>query len=535
VPRPAADAPGPDSPEVARELRAAAAAGFVLARNEGAALPLDRATLRRVALIGPNAGEARTLGGGSATVFPPYTVSPLDGLRVALGDGVTIEHSPGVRNTDRIPPARLDLLRLPDGSGPGLEVRLFGSDGGLLAREHRRGAALTWLGSFTDGRPISDVAAVEVHTVIRAPEAGTYQIGASGLGPFRLTLSDRVVVDGTIELPPDADPVEAFMRPPQRTVPVELDAGAEVTVALRHEPLSASGFGDAPLAGVMFQLNAARVVSDNEELERAAALAAAADVAIVVVGTTEEVESEGFDRSSLALPGRQDELVRRVVAANPHTVVVVNSGAPVLLPWRDEVAAVLLSWFPGQEFGNALADVLLGDVEPGGRLPTVWPETESGPVPSTRPVDGVLEYPESIHIGQRGYDRAGVRPAFPFGHGFGYTTWEYLDVAGSAGGGALRVRLRNTGARPGREVVQVYASRPESAVERPVRWLAGFAAVEAAAGAEVVADVTVATRAFQHWDAEAHAWVTEPGRFTLHVGPSAADLRLVMELEPAAA
>ena len=142
--------------------------------------------------------------------------------------------------------------------------------------------------------------------------------------------------------------------------------------------------------GVSFQLNLAPPHGDDdEEIERAVALAGAADAAVIVVGTTEEVESEGFDRDSLALPGRQDELVRRVAGANPDTIVVVNGGAPVLLPWAEDVAAVLLAWFPGQEFGNALADVLLGGAEPGGRLPTTWPADERG-LPSTRPVDGVL-------------------------------------------------------------------------------------------------------------------------------------------------
>jgi beta-glucosidase len=165
------------------------------------------------------------------------------------------------------------------------------------------------------------------------------------------------------------------------------------------------GFGEAEPAVVTFQLNLAKQASDEEELEHAVALAAEADVAVVVVGTTEEVESEGFDRDALALPGRQDELVRRVAAANPRTVVVVNAGAPVLLPWANQVPAVLVTWFPGQEFGNALADVLCGDREPGGRLPTVWPAAEHDHLPSTRPVDGRLVYAESIHVGNCAYDR----------------------------------------------------------------------------------------------------------------------------------
>jgi beta-glucosidase len=532
-----AAAPWPDD-AVAAELREGAAAGFVLVRNaqvEGApVLPLDRPVLRRVAVLGPNAEVARTLGGGSATVFPPYTVSPVDGLRAALGTGVRVEHGRGVRSTDRLPVAPTSLLHHPETGESGVQVKFVAPDGRVLGREDRASAAPTWLGTFMPGLPVTDAAAVEVHTRVRAPEAGTYRVGVSGLGHARLTLADQVVLEGRIELPPGADPVEGIMRPPQRSVPVELQAGEEVPVVLRFEPAPGEGFGDAEIAIVTFQLNVARQTSDAEELDQAVALAAGADVAVVVVGTTEEVESEGFDRDSLALPGRQDELVRRVAAANPRTVVVVNAGAPVLLPWADQVPAVLVAWFPGQEFGNALADVLLGDREPGGRLPTVWPAAEHGHLPSTRPIDGRLVYAESIHLGNSGYDRAGTEPLCPFGHGLGYTTWEYLEVTAPAqvdsDGAVVTVRVRNSGTRPGREVVQVYASRPDSAVERPSRWLAGFAAVTAGPGQEVEVEIAVPARVLAHWDSESHAWTIEQGRFHLEVGRSYGDQRLATDV-----
>jgi beta-glucosidase len=532
-----AAAPWPDD-AVAAELREGAAAGFVLVRNaqvEGApVLPLDRPVLRRVAVLGPNAEVARTLGGGSATVFPPYTVSPVDGLRAALGTGVRVEHGRGVRSTDRLPVAPTSLLYHPETGESGVQVKFVAPDGRVLGREDRASAAPTWLGTFMPGLPVTDAAAVEVHTRVRAPEAGTYRVGVSGLGHARLTLADQVVLEGRIELPPGADPVEGIMRPPQRSVPVELQAGEEVPVVLRFEPAPGEGFGDAEIAIVTFQLNVARQTSDAEELDQAVALAAGADVAVVVVGTTEEVESEGFDRDSLALPGRQDELVRRVAAANPRTVVVVNAGAPVLLPWADQVPAVLVAWFPGQEFGNALADVLLGDREPGGRLPTVWPAAEHGHLPSTRPLDGRLVYAESIHLGNSGYDRAGTEPLCPFGHGLGYTTWEYLEVTAPAqvdsDGAVVTVRVRNSGTRPGREVVQVYASRPDSAVERPSRWLAGFAAVTAGPGQEVEVEIAVPARVLAHWDSESHAWTIEQGRFHLEVGRSYGDQRLATDV-----
>ncbi|MGW3287669.1 beta-glucosidase [Streptomyces sp. NPDC001002] len=525
-----------DAVSVAARLRETAAAGFVLARNEDAALPLDRGVLTRVAVLGPNAATARTLGGGSATVFPPYTVSPLDGIRAALGEDVEVTHGIGVTPQTRIPVAALSYLRHPDGFGEGVEVRFLSADGTLLGSERRAGGAYTWMGSYGPGVPTEQVARVEVHTVIRAADAGRYAIGGSGIGRFRLAVAGVEVFDVRLQLPPGADLVEGLMTPPQHLHTVDLAAHEETPVVLTHDVDSVSAGDSIGDAVTMFQLNLQPPHgSDDEEIERAVALARAAEVAVVVVGTTEEVESEGFDRDSLALPGRQDELVRRVAEANPRTVVVVNSGAPVLLPWAEEVAAVLLAWFPGQEFGNALADVLLGVREPGGRLPTGWPVSERG-LPATVPVDGVLAYDEGLFIGYRGDGRAGWQPPrYAFGHGLGYTTWEYVsidvpDEVPTVFDFTAEIRIRNTGTRHGKEVVQVYAGRPGGAVERPVRWLAGFAVVEAGAGEEAVATVTVDARAFEHWDTEAGDWAVELGTFTLEAGPSSTNLPLTADI-----
>ncbi|MEU7749645.1 glycoside hydrolase family 3 C-terminal domain-containing protein, partial [Nonomuraea sp. NPDC049158] len=510
---------------VAAEVRAAAAAGFVLVRNEGGALPLAPAELRGIAVLGPNAEVARTLGGGSATVFPPYTVSPLDGLRAALGDGVEVTHAIGVVAHTRTPIARAPWLCLPDaadGTGHGAEVRYLDGDGSVLAVERRDGGAFNWvMGSYPEGVVPERLAVIEVRAQIRATEEGTYLIGSSGLGRHRLLVAGEEAYDVVLTLPPGADMVEAMLTPPQWTHPVRLAAGESVEVTLVHDRERTEG----GLPGPALQLNLQTPHgTDEEEIERAVALARAADVAVVVVGTNEEVESEGFDRTSLALPGRQDDLVRRVAAANPRTIVVVNSGAPVLLPWHEEVAAVLLTWFPGQEYGNALADVLLGHAEPGGRLPTSWPLHE-GDRAATQPVDGVLTYDEGPAIGYRGQ----IEALYPFGHGLGYTTWEYgaAEVRHVDDGvaGEVTVRVRNAGDRPGREVVQVYASRPDSAVERPRRWLAGFATVDAAPGEEVAVTVTVRRRAFEHWDIAAGRWAVEPGTFQLEIGSSSTTSR----------
>ncbi|NUT38451.1 MAG: glycosyl hydrolase, partial [Thermoactinospora sp.] len=250
-------------------------------------------------------------------------------------------------------------------------------------------------------------------------------------------------------------------------------------------------------------------------------VARASDVAVVVVGTTEQAEGEGVDRETLALPGAQDALVSAVTAANPATIVVVNSGGPVAMPWREEVAAVLVGWFPGEEGGNGLADVLLGRAEPGGRLPTTWADRA---LTSTTPRDGVLDYAEGPHIGYRGWLREQEPPAYWFGHGLGYTSWTYEELWAPERivpdrPVRVHVRVRNTGSRPGREVVQVYLSRPHDGD----RWLAGFAAVTAEPGERAEVVVELPARAFQHW---AGAWCTAEGEVRVRAGRSAADLPL---------
>src|SRR3954453_12588112 len=217
------------------------------------------------------------------------------------------------------------------------------------------------------------------------------------------------------------------MNPPPASAEVELTAGVAVDLRLVYDLSDRSGFAAHAMA---LRLGTEPADVDADALiAEAAAAATAAGGARGGGGTNSLVESEGYDRDTLALPGRQDDLVRAVAAANPRTVVLVNAGGPGLLPWRDDVAALLIGWFGGQEFGNAVADVLLGVAEPGGRLPTTWPSTEADvPVLSCTPVDGVVEYAEGIHIGYRAWLKAGATPAYWFGSGQGYTRLELTEV-----------------------------------------------------------------------------------------------------------
>jgi beta-glucosidase len=512
--------------ELTAELRSSSAAGMVLLSNDGL-LPLSVSSLRQVAVIGPNAATARTLGGGSATVFPPYVVSPLEGLRAALGEEIMIAHTRGVRSSERTDVAPVDFMQLPDSSGPGVEVIFFDAEDRELGRQRRQIGSMIWWGPVQEGLFAGNIDHLTLHTRLRVPESGRYSVGTSGLGEVRLGIDGTTVFDEVITPELGADVVETIMKPPQQLAAVELEAGREVVVELAYRPEANTELGGAEVTMLTVQLNVERLIDEQTEFDHAVTLAAESDVAVVVVGTSEEVESEGFDRTSLALPGRQDELVSAVAAANPRTIVVVNSGAPVLLPWANEVAAVLVSWFPGQEFGNALADVVTGAVEPAGRLPVTWPASEEG-LPPVTPVNGELPYDEGLLIGYRWYLATDRAPAFPFGHGLGYSTWGYQDM--TVDGDTVTMTVRNTGNRVGREVVQLYASRADSRVQRAPRWLVGSAVVDAEAGAAVQASITVGDHSFRHWDSSAHAWTTEPGTYQLHAGRSVVDLPLSSEI-----
>jgi beta-glucosidase len=514
--------------------REAAAEGAVLVKNAGE-LPWSPASLTKVAVIGHNALHARTQGGGSATVLPDEIVTPIEGIRAAL-PGADVTYALGAVVQEGVAEIPLDRLTNPRTGEPGLVVTFRDAGGAELFTEDRRSTALVWFGGDA---PIQASASVELRTTFTPDATGEILLG------FATAKHGRVHVDGVLVL--DDQPViegtdlgAAFLAPPSVTAAVRVEAGVPVDVRAEFELASAGNALDGALS-VTFGI--APDDSDPDRLIAEAVEAArAAEVAVVVVGTNSKVESEGYDRENLDLPGRQDELVRAVAAVNPRTVVVVNSGSPVLLPWRDEVAAVLLGWFGGQEFGDAIADVLFGAAEPGGRLTTSWPAAlEDVPVLDVTPEDGRLEYSEGIHVGYRAWLRSGRTPAYPFGFGLGYTTWSFdaIDVilrepqdgADAAGGHAeasgdatVHVTLTNIGDRAGKHVVQVYAEREDSTVERPVRWLVGFAVVRAEAGETVVASVPVAARRFAHW--ADGGWQVEPGEYTLLAGSSVADLSL---------
>lgn len=512
--------------QAAAFARRAGAMGMVLARNDGL-LPLAPDSVTRIAVIGQNAAAARTQGGGSATVLPARVVSPLEGVRAAYPDA-EVSYCLGAVVREGIAELPASELVNPVTGEPGVRARFLDRDGEEIWAEDRRATFLTWLGGDA---PVARTARLALDAIWTPGSSGRVRLG------FAATGRAAVLADGALLVEADTraagtDVGSVLLGPPGAAAELEVTAGVPVTLSAWYERPP----DNTRMNAMAFRLGAAPVTAGPEELIRQAAeAAAAADAVVLVVGTSADVESEGFDRADLRLPGRQDDLARAVLAACPRTVVVVNSGAPVELPWREDAAAVLLGWFGGQEFGHALGDVLTGAAEPGGRLPTTWPAAMADvPVLNVTPDGGVVRYDEGIHIGYRAWLRSGTVPAFPFGSGLGYTTWslDRLDAPPSLaadGTARLEVTLANTGRRPGRQVVQVYASRPDSAVDRPARWLAGFAAVHAEPGQSVTARIEIPARELAYWDG---GWRYEPGSYLLEAGTSVADLplRAVTEL-----
>lgn len=507
-------APAPlDGPAFAKE---AAVEGTVLLQNSGV-LPLDLAGLTKVAIIGHNAKDARTQGGGSATVLPEKVVSPLDAIRAAL-PAAEVSYEIGAVVQEGVAEIPLASIENPVTGGPGVRVSFHGADGTELFAEDRRATALVWFGGDA---PIGASRTIVLETRYTPAESGEIQLGFAGANPGRIFVDGELVLDD-VPVIEGTDLGAAFLNPPSITSAVTVEAGRAVDLRAEFTRESRGALDGA----LSVTLGIAPERTDPDELiARAAAAASAAEVAVVVVGTNSKVESEGYDRVDLDLPGRQDDLVRAVAATGTPTVVVVNAGSPVVLPWAGEVAAIVQGYFGGQEFGHAIAEVLTGAAEPGGRLPTTWPAALADvPVADVTPVDGRLVYAEGLHIGYRAWLKDDVQPAFPFGHGLGYTTWSWGTA--QRHDDAVEVTLANTGEREGKQVVQVYAERADSTVDRPARWLVGFAVVHAEPGRTVTAVVPVPARRLAHWAGE---WLVEPGAYTLRVGSSVSDLPLSVE------
>jgi beta-glucosidase len=520
------------TPERDALARRAVGASVTLLRNEAVStgsngdgatvLPLAK-DLTSLAVIGPGADPGWDQGGGSAQVSSHQLSNPLTGLRAALPD-TDVRWIRGAALGRFAPPIHHDLLE--DGAW---RVRFWSpsdDQGDPLYETRWRDLRWSFLGRKVPGLKNPTRVRAEFDAVMTPDQSGPWTFFLTAAG------TASVEVDGERVLfhEPQGPEFQIFPQGLEgETVEVELTAGTPVTLRVVL---------DVHTKGVIPHVYAGAQPPDPSiEWEAAAALAAEADAAVVVVGTGLEFETEGEDRPDLVLPGDQDAFVERVLDAQPNTVVVVTTGAPVLLPWLDRAAAVVWAPFGGQEAGNGLADVLTGVVDPGGRLPTSWVHQQADVASDSffPGADGHVTYGEGLLVGQRGLDAAGTEALLPFGHGGSYTTFDWgtpvvQDVL--AGESVwVTVPVTNTGERVGQEVVQVYVGPPGGETGRPIRQLAGFAKATIPAGETVDVSVELKPRTLALWDEGSVAWRVPAGTRTLSIARSAAAIECTVDVE----
>lgn len=525
------DAPGGRSRE-GEVLTRAAAAGFVLLKNERDLLPLRVDAGRgALAVIGPNAVDPCFQGGGSAWVNTGELRAPLDALVEQYAPVVEVRSEQGCRSRNSFLPLELlDARAAGPASRPGLTLTYESENAPATARgveELRRRSFLSWHDGI-DAFPDGTCGTVRMSAWLTPTRAGDHEFSVKGSGPASLRIDGRRVA--ALEAQGERRDVYAALFSPRAGVgTVTLPAGRAVHVeaCMRHEP------GGIPVLEV-----GCRAPEPEGLLDSAVALARQAQAVVLMVGTSADVEAESADRSTTTLPGDQDALVEAVLAVNPRTVVVVNAGAAVDLPWLERAAAVLYVWFPGHGFADALTGVLSGCLEPGGRLPLTLAAThDQYPAYETTPdADGRLVYAESVLVGYRHLDAHGLQPAFPFGHGLGYTHYAYGSPHVTAGPSlpehplVVSVAVTNVGQRFGKEVVQLYVSPPTGEVLRTPRELKAFEAVHLHSGETREVVFRLDARAFAHWDSDRHRWHVAAGTHQVSVGRSSWDLRGVLEV-----
>jgi beta-glucosidase len=518
---PLADVSTPAHRQLAAQI---AEQGSVLLKNDRGVLPFGR-RVHSVAVIGYDAGDHfQYTEGGSGAVLPSELVSPLQGITTRARSSVKVTYAQGTLGDVALPALPGRVLTPSSGTGPGLTGTYYGNTDFSGTPVAARVDATPSVNGTPSIPGLPPAWSVRWTGTLTAATPGAYRFSVSGNGAFRVVIGGKVIAQ---------TPYADFATLAQGMA--DLTAGTPVPITVEYAAVAAIG----PSA-----LSIGWQAPDPAMAAQAVQAARGSDVAVVFVN---DVTGEGSDRSSLAIPGDQDQLIAAVAAANPRTVVVLNTGGAVLMPWLGQVAGVIESWYPGQEFGTAIAALLWGDANPSGRLPMTFPASDaqvhaSANFPGTilsgpSGAQPTVTYTEGIDVGYRWYDALGQTPLFPFGYGLSYTAFRYsgLRVApagsGSAGSGGpgghgvvVHVRVTNTGQRAGADVVELYVGMPASTGEPP-RQLKGFAKVDLAPGASTEVSFTLGPAALSIWDTGSGGWVLRAGTYRAMVGDSSSDIR----------
>ncbi len=496
----------------------AAREAIVLLKNSNALLPLDKKRVKTIAVIGPNANVNRVGGGGSSEVKPFYSVSPLDGLKNRLGESVELLYNEGTNIEPKDLPIVESKYLIPPNAQKGehgLKAEYFNNvnmSGEPVVTRVDEKIDFNWGQKSPDDKINVDRFSARWTGKLIAPKTGRIRIGVNSNDGSYLYINDKLLINNW-----------GMHGPLLRTTEIDVVKGKEYDIKVEY-----SEVGNNAEVGLKWELEIEKDVWDIKAVE----LARKADVAIVFAGLSPKYESEGYDRESMDLPGAQDELISAIAKVNKNTIVVINSGTPVTMKrWINSVDAVVQAWYLGQETGNAIADVLLGDYNPSGRLPVTFPvnyEDYPGYSSYNREKDRA-EFNEGLFVGYRYYDSKNVEPLFPFGYGLSYTTFDYSDLKISQnndGTAEVSLSVENSGKVEGSEVAQLYIHDVESSVERPFKELKGFSKVTLKSGESKKVTMHLSKRAFSFYDVDSKKWVAEPGEYEVLIGSSSRDIKL---------
>ncbi|KDR82279.1 hypothetical protein GALMADRAFT_264459 [Galerina marginata CBS 339.88] len=536
-----------DTPESTALLRKVAAESIVLLRNEGSILPLKAQELTKVAIVGPNAKAIVLSGGGSAALKASFFVSPFHGIVKALeeaGNDVNVSYSEGARAYKTMPSLDYEIFttsgergwigswhkHLDDDSMTAVdevfEERLVDETRVFISTSHPKGITKRWT--------------MKLRGQLKPRDRDcTFEFGLTVAGRAKLYVDGNLVIDNWTRQVRGEDFFGQGTVEETGTYSIKANTKYDILV----EFCNVRGPADNDKVEALMDSNAGMrlggaVVEDADQLlDSAVKLAKEADLVIAIVGLNADWETEGYDRTTLALPGRTDELISKIVAVNPKTVVVTQSGSAILMPWADSVPAIVHAWYLGNASGDAIADVLFGKHNPSGKLSLTFPKREED-VPSFghfHSEDGRVRYAEDLYVGYKHYQHRNLQPLYAFGHGLSYTTFNISElklsqpvVTANEFNMTVSVAVTNTGSVAGSEVVQVYVSLPNTSdLTHPALQLRGFAKVrDLAPGALETVDIKLDKYAVSYWSELYDTWTVEKGVYTVKVGAGSDQLSL---------
>lgn len=524
-----------DLPDHREIMRRAGADGIVLLRNNNNLLPLKNLDGKSVAIIGPNAARSVATGGGSSNLNPHYRTNPYLSLKQRLennAQSVTVQTAPGIISHRFLPLLDSSIMTDPITGESGFALEIFCGmthSGDPVGIENRPSSNLTLYDMLPKQLTSGERYSYRARTTIRPKTSGLHEFSLSTCGPGKLILDGELLIDIERRWWSPKSPLFMSYGSPEKRVQVSMEAGRQYELVLESvsrepKPYDLTYTGDLEREEMMDggRIGFFEYVDRDALFEKAVDLARTSSVAIVVVGKDSEWESETSDMVSMELPPGSDELIKAAARANSNIIVVNQTGSPISMPWENNVSAIIQAWYQGQEQGNSLADILLGDVNPSGKLPITFPRHyEDNPSYGNYPgEDDVVHYREGIFVGYRHYDHHRIEPMFPFGWGLSYTTYDYSNIrlssrvmaceSADSSNIVVKVDVTNTGKVPGKEIVQFYVTQlTKPGLVRPIRELKGWDKVFARPGETVTAQAVLDRVSLSYWDDTRQRWTID--------------------------